>query len=538
MIENIRNYTGLTFVVLVGLFLGFLFLDVGHLKGMGGGKAYIQVEGTSYDGPEFVRLGKSSLDLAYGLQMFEFVGSMGAFGGTDDESKEENFFIKRMILRNAKDTFGIHPSEEEISEAIRSNPAFATKDGKFDQEKYRFIVQQYLGSKGMAESDIRELAADSLTASKLGEILGSGLGVNDKIVAAGSALRRQQVTAQVARIELPPFKDALKPTDDEIKAYWDNIQDSFRTEPKRKFTYFVAEAKLPETKPDEAKPADPANPENPEKPDPTKEDPKVLEERQRKQQEFAEKFEDMLNELQLKKGANFEELAKKINFEIKSTELFTASLAPAELAVPIYKSSRGGKIVDFLFNMKETSDPFSKISEPLQIGDSKWLVARLDGEEPSRVKTFEEARDQARQQFIEEKAREAMRKSADEQLKKIREAVTAGKSFADAAKEAGLETKTVGPVTASTRPSSASEPQALFGSTSLVDPGTVADLLVEPAQIFIAFVEKREVIKQPDPAATLKSEVSSAASVNQRIALDAWLTERLESAKVERLNRR
>jgi hypothetical protein len=538
MIENIRNYTGLTFVVLVGLFLGFLFLDVGHLKGLGGDKAYIQVEGTNYDGPEFVRLGKSSLDLAYGLQMFEFIGSMGAFGGSDDESKEENFFIKRMILRNAKDTFGIHPSEEEISEAIRNNPAFANKDGKFDQEKYRFIVQQYLGSKGMAESDIRELAADSLTASKLGEILGSGLGVNDKIVAAGSALRRQQVTAQVARIELPPFKEALKPTDDEIKAYWDNIQDSFRTEPKRKFTYFVAEAKLPETKPDEAKPADPANPEKPEKPDPTKEDPKVLEERQRKQQEFAEKFEDMLNELQLKKGANFEELAKNINFEIKSTELFPASLAPAELAVPIYKSSRGGRIVDFLFNMKETSDPFSKISEPLEIGDNKWLVARLDGEEPSRVKTFEEARDQARQQFIEEKAREAMRKSADEQLKKIREAVTAGKSFADAAKEAGLETKTVGPVTASTRPSSASEPQALFGSTSLVDPGTVADLLVEPAQIFIAFVEKREVIKQPDPAASLKSEVSSAASVNQRIALDAWLTERLESAKVERLNRR
>ncbi len=537
MIENIRNYTGLTFVVLVGLFLGFLFLDVGHLKGMGGGKAYIQVEGTNYDGPEFVRLGKSSLELAYGLQMYEFVSNMGAFGGNEDETSE-SFFIKRMILRNAKDTFGIHPSEEEISEAIRTNPAFATKDGKFDQDKYRYVVQQYLGSKGLAESDIRELTADSLTAKKLGEILGSGLGVNEKIVATGSALRRQQVTAQVARIELPPFKEALKPTDDEIRAYWDTIQDSFRTEPKRKFTYFVAEAKLPETKPDEAKPADPANPEKPEKPDPTKEDPKVLEERQRKQQEFVEKFDDFLSELQQKKGANFEELAKQNGFEIKTTDLFAASTAAGDLALPLHKSSRGGKVSDLLFSLKETSDPFSKISDALQIGDNKWLVARLDGEEPSRVKTFEEARDQAREQFVEEKAREAMRKSADEQLKKIREAVTAGKSFADAAKEAGLETKTVGPVTASTRPSSASEPQALFSSTSLVDPGTVADLLVEPTQIFIAFVEKREVFKQPDPVATLKNEVSSAASMNQRFALDTWLTERVESAKVERLNRR
>jgi hypothetical protein len=356
--------------------------------------------------------------------------------------------------------------------------------------------------------------------------------VNEKIVSEGSALKRQQVTAQIARIELASFKEAIKPTDDELKAYWETIQDAFRTEPKRKFTYFVAAAQLPETKPVEPKPEDAANPE---KPDPTKEDPKILEERQRKQQEFVEKFDDMLNELQLKKGENFEELAKTNNFEIKSTELFTASAAPAELAAPIYKSSRGGRAVDLLFNMKETSDPFSKISDALQTGENQWLVARLDGEEPSRVKTFEEAREEARAQYIDEKGREAMRKNADEQLKKIREAVTAGKSFADAAKDAGLETKTVGPVTVSTRPSTASEPAQLFSSVSLVDPGTVADLLIEPNQIFIAFVEKREVIKQPDPVAALKTDVSGVARMNQNIALDAWLTERVEAAKVKRL---
>ena len=188
--------------------------------------------------------------------------------------------------------------------------------------------------------------------------------------------------------------------------------------------------------------------------------------------------------------------------------------------------------------MKETSDAFSKFSDALQIGEGKWIIARLDGEEPSRVKTFEEARDQAREQYIEEKGREAMRKNADEQLKKIRDAVGTGKSFADAAKDAGLETKSVGPITASTRPSTASEPASLFSSTSLVDPGTVADLIVEPNQIFIAFVEKREVIKQADPATELSREVASAASMNQRIAIDAWLTDRVEAAKVERLNRR
>lgn len=531
MIENIRNYTGLTFVVLVGLFLGFLFLDVGHLKGLGSGKPVIEIDGRTYDGPEFQHLGKSSLDLASGLQMYEFVMSMGGFGASEQENAE-SFFIKRMILRDAAEKFGLHPSEEEISDQIRKNRTFTDKDGNFDQTRYSEIVQNGIGRLGMTERDIREIAADALIAEKLQEILGTGLAVNEKIVAQNSALKRQQVTAQIARIELPSFKDAIKPTDDEVKAYWETIQDSFRTEPKRKFTYFIAAAQLPEAKPAEPKPGDAANPE---KPDPTKEDPKILEERQRKQQEFVEKFDDLLNELQLKKGANFEELAKTNSFELKSTEFFPASAAPAELAAPIYKSNRGGRAVDFLFNMKETSDPFSKISDALQTGENQWLVARLDGEEPSRVKTFEEAKEEARAQYIEEKGREAMRKSADEQLKKIRDAVTAGKSFADAAKDAGLETKTVGPVTATTRPSTASEPAQLFNALSLSDPGTVADLLIEPNQIFIAFVEKREVIKQPDPAAALKADVDNAARINGRLALDAWLTERVEAAKVKRL---
>lgn len=534
MIENIRNYTGLTFVVLVGLFLGFLFLDVGNLKGLGGGKAVIEIDGRSYDGQEYQHLGKSSLELASGLQMYEFVMSLGGFGGNEEETME-SFFVKRMILRDAAEKFGLHPSDEEISDYIRKNRTFSDKDGNFDQARYSEIVQNGIGRLGMTERDIRDIASDALISAKLGEILGTGLAVNEKIVATGSALKRQQVTAQIARIELAPFKETIKPSDDELKAYWETIQDAFRTEPKRKFTYFVAAAQLPETKPADPKPGDAANPE---KPDPTKEDPKILEERQRKQQEFVEKFDDMLNELQIKKGANFEELAKQNNFEIKSSELFAASAAPAELAVPIYKSNRGGRAIDLLFNIKETSDPFSKISDALQTGENQWLVARLDGEEPSRVKTFEEAREEARAQYIDEKGREAMRKHADEQLKKIRDAVTAGKSFADAAKDAGLETKTVGPVTAATRPSTASEPAELFSSVSLVDPGTVADLLIEPNQIFIAFVEKREVIKQADPVAALKTDVSGAAKMNERIALDAWLTERVEAAKVKRLYKR
>ena len=128
-----------------------------------------------------------------------------------------------------------------------------------------------------------------------------------------------------------------------------------------------------------------------------------------------------------------------------------------------------------------------------------------------------------------------MRKSATEQLTKIRAAVTGGKSFADAAKEAGLETKTVGPVTASYRPTTGDAPADLFQAACTADPGTVVDLVSEPAQSFIVFVEKREVTKQPDGAPGADAQVKSVENQNQYAALASWLAERLEAAKVEAL---
>jgi len=539
MIEKIRNYYGLMTVVLVALGLALIFSGVGSSRNslLSGGHGVLRIAGRSYDQAEFHKLGESTLRQAINLQMYEFVGPLGGFGprGADSQASEK-FFINRMLVREAAEEFGIHPSDEEINDYLKKMPAFANAKGEYEPVAFRNYIEHAIGSDGLIEHDIRELASDAIICHKLSEILGSGLGVNRQFAATDSALRRQSVSGQAARIPIASFKEAIKPTDDEIKTYWDVIQDSFKTEPKRKFTYFLATPQVPEVKPD-AKPPEDGKPEDakPEKPDPTKEDPAIIAERKTKQRELDNKIDDLVTELSLKKGAGFEELAKKEGFEIKTTELITASAAPADLALSLRSSSRGGRAVDLLFDIKQTSDPFSKISDALAVGENQWLVARLDGEEPSRVKTFDEAKDEARLQYIEEKAREAMRKSGEEQVKKIREAVTGGKSFADAAKENGLESKTFGPITSSYRASDPTLPASLFQDTYLVDPGTVADLVNEADQDFIVFVEKREVAKTPDDEKNLDSEVSRATSQLQMVAFMSWLDERTEEAKVERL---
>ena len=85
------------------------------------------------------------------------------------------------------------------------------------------------------------------------------------------------------------------------------------------------------------------------------------------------------------------------------------------------------------------------------------------------------------------------------------------------------------------RPTGDEAPASLFRDSSMVDPGTVADVIAEPAQSFIVFVEKREVEKMPDANTRLDSEVTSAVSQNRMRAFISWLADRTESAKVERL---
>jgi hypothetical protein len=522
MIENLRKNLGpiAIGVVLSFVLLGFVLQDRSSRMSMGGPKTVIKVDGRSYDGQEFHKLGSASLELAMGLGMYDFLSVIGGFGNQDGDSDE--FFVNRVTLREAKEQFGIHPGEAEIDAYIKEIRAFAGQDGKFDSQRYREIVEKHIGRMGLGEKDLRELAADALACRKLGQILGSGLGVDRDFLARSFAINSQQISGELARLDAKPFEEKIQPTDEEVKAYWETLQDSFKTEPKRKFTYFIANAQLPEVKPAEGA-------------DAAKEDAKIQEERRRKKREFDSKVDDFLYELEQKHGAGFEELAKAQGFEVKTTELFTASNAPADLAASLIGSGKGGRAVDSLFNIKKTDDPFSQISEALAVGEGQWLIARLDGEEPARVKSFEEARDQARVQYVKEKGAEALRKAAEENAKKLKDALAASKSFADAAKELGLTVTPFTNVTAAARPDIETQPSGLFRAVSAADPGTVAEPVIEGDRAFLVYVAKREVVKSPDSATRIDSMVESMSQQSGMIALQAWLAERAGAAKVERL---
>jgi hypothetical protein len=557
MIEKLHRYRGLLVFGLILVAAAFVFGDfsTGRRNSAGGSRAILGVAGKTYDDRDFQRLGAGPVNLA---QMMLRMGDFGPYqfvfelakGAGAESDLAEKFFVGRVLLRNAKDEFGIHPDETEVAAHIRTMRAFAKDAGGFDEKKYREFIDKDIGRLGMTENDLLDLAADILAAEKLKSILAAGMVADRDTVAKAEALQKQQITAELARLDITPFEDKIQPTEEEIKGYWEPIKDAFKTTPRRKFSYILVTPALPTE--EAAEPEKPesiaeaaATDEAKEAAKKKKEEEKALkaaklaEERRKKQLETDALVDDFITALGDQKGAGFEELAKKNNWEIKTTDLFTAAEPPAELKINVRASSAGGTAVQPLFAIQETSDPVSKFTNAIPVGEGQWLIARLDGEEKEREKTYAEARADARAQFIAEKAAADLKAAAETALTKIKEGIAAGKSFADAAKEAGVtETKSVNAITSTHKPDGATEPATLFKAASEVDPGGFADVLVESDRAFILHVVKREVVKDPNSATALDSAITMANNQNETLMFDSWLAARVEAAKVDQIWKR
>jgi peptidyl-prolyl cis-trans isomerase D len=545
MIENLRKYTGLIIVLFVLVIIGFIFMDVGNMNRGGGGMPYIKVSDRTYSDKEFGKLGSSGYQVTQSLaqsgdfQLYSFL--FGISGNADFGSQQamENFFANRMLLRSAQAEFGVHPGDEEIDSFIRRLRAFTGPDGEFSQEQYRNFIERGIGRLGLTEGDIRELASDVIAQTKLSEILGAGLTADRDAVAKETAINGQRIAVDVARIDLAPIKEKIDPSEEEIKTYWETVQDAFKTPEKRRFTYLIAKPNLPAEPAEIPAPADDATDGAKEEYETAKaaREAAIAEERRKAQLAAGGKADDFLYQLESQPELTFEKLAEDNNWELKTTELFALSGTPEDLKAPLRASSSEGTAADELFRMIVTTDPLSKISPAIAIGENEWLIARLDETEEVRPQTYEEARDEARARLIAELSATALKAAVEEAAGKIKAAIAEGKSFADAAKDAGITSETVSlpEVTAGYQGDTTKVPATLFDAAKYTDPGHLTEPVIESDRAFIIHVGNREILKQEDAEFTLEAGFKRAEEAARIAAFTSWLAARTEAANVETL---
>ena len=544
MIENLRKYTGLIIVLFVLVLIGFLFMDTSTMRSGGGGKPYMKVAGRSYTDKEFSNLGASAYQLTQSLAqsgdfpLYTFLFGMSGDAQSQDEAMQ-NFFASRMLLRAAKEEFGIYPGEEEIDSFIRKLRAFTGPDGEFSQEQYRNFIEKGIGRLGLTEGDIRVLASDVIAQAKLAKILGAGLTANRDAVAKNSALGGQRIAVDIARLDLDPIEEKISPSEEEIKAHWETTKDAFKTPEKRKYTYLIAKPAIPADPAEIAALATDATEEAKAEHEKAKaaRAAEIAEKRRKAQLETGGKADDFLYQLESQKDLSFDKLAEKEGWELKTTELFALADAPAELKAALRASSTQGTAADELFRMVVTSDPLSKISPAIAIGEDEWLIARLDETEKVRLQTYDEARAEARARLIGEQAAAALKKATGEASEKIKAALAGGKGFADAAKEAGITIETVSltEVSAGYQGDTTKVPSGLFETAKYTDPGALTEPVIESDRAFIIHVGKREIVKQENAETALEAEIRRPEEATQIAAFNSWLTAKTEAAGIEML---
>ena len=445
--------------------------------------------------------------------------------------------MNRLLIQQAGRDFGIQPGDAEIQQFLRERSVFADGDPtsftapkQFNQERYQNFVMNSLGKSGLSEADLFLLVKDMLIFEKIQELFGAAVGVNPSDLKRTYQAMQQKIAASYIKLPLETYTAQQKPTEEQLKEFWEVRKESYQTENRRKFSFVIGTPnypagaeKAPEL-PKAEKPGDPA-------PEPTAQDKEILEKRRKAELAVAADMDDLLTKIENSKGGEFENAVKELNWQIKTTEFFTPTTIPDELlALTPRKTTK--TVQQLLFDLKTTTDPISKYTSSFPVGDANWFIARLDEEEESREKTYEEAKEEVTKQWIDEKGREALKAGAEEAKKKIEEAVKAGKTFADAAKEAGYDALTVGPIGNGETPAGQSEVPSIFTAAQYVNPGDFANIINTADAAVIAIVNKREIVKDPNFDAMLISGMERYKEQARLQAFQSWLAERYAEAEI------
>ena len=317
----------------------------------------------------------------------------------------DNYIWNTLVLRHEALRLGIQPTEAQVAEAIQKLQAFQT-NGQYDHSRYMQAVQMVLAPRGMNSSHLEELVRDSIRMQTVRDILSAGYFPAPDELEKAYASQYQKMEAAVVRIPREEIAKAVKVTDDDIKAAYESRKETLKTPEKRKvqFVTFPLPAKAKDA------------------PAPVAAD----------LQKVADRADDFASAL-LAEGANFEEVAKRFNIEIKTSPVFGMGERIAELGNQPRAAAAAFQLT------KE--HPFS---DTLQT-EQGYMILNLLEVQPSKPLSLEESKNTLAESLRTDKVRETLSLKAAELRKKLEEDLKAGKSFAQATEGTGYKAETLAP---------------------------------------------------------------------------------------------
>ncbi|MDP9003389.1 MAG: peptidylprolyl isomerase [Verrucomicrobiota bacterium] len=499
MITLLRKHNRWIMIVIAILAIPFVF----YFNKTDLGAARTTDLGRIYDRPvtrvEYLRNARL-MNLANSLGLT--LGQELSLGANDAEVYGE-FTWNRLVLHHEAEQLGIRPTQDEITQFVKTLRPFAGANG-FELAKYTDFTQTTLPAFGFNEAQIEELVSDQLALNRVKDLLGSGIRLSESESLENYERGYGKLDVAVVRLNKEDFEKDLKIADEEIAKYFEAHKAELKSDEKRRIEFVTFDL--------------------------TEADKKLEgKERVEKMQLLANYANDFCQAL-LAKDANFGEIAVKFKGAVAATGEFTA-------AAPDPKLSVNPQLAQYAFVLK----PEEPYSDPIQ-GKDGFFVVHLLGVSEARPLTLEEAKPKIAESLKAERLRELMSNKGAEIARLIREGN--GKPLDQIAQAAGLKLErvppfalavnTVVPIEKDKEPPKPEAPDLpmIKRAVSELSPGEVSEFVLTIKGGLVAVLEKREPI---DPTAFAQAKPTFELPYIQQklsIAFFEWLRERRRVAGV------
>ena len=334
--------------------------------------------------------------------------------------------VDRALMLQAAEKLKIQVSDEELAQAIRDIGAFQTA-GVFDKQLYLNMLSRTQLSPETFENQQRE----AITIKKLQDFISGNIKVSDNEALQWYKWNNAEVDIDYVLLE-PQQVKKLKPTADEIQAYFEAHKETYKTDPEIKVRYlyinpedFLAKVAVSE---EDISDYYESNPEQFRSPQTVQARHILIKVDQNATPEQVEdarqRIEDVLK--LAKAGQDFAELARQ------------HSEGPTK--------TKGGELGTFRrqdmvkpFSDKAFSMQAGQISEPVrtQFG---WHIIKVEQVNPASTRSLDEARTEIEGKLKSDRSRNM----AYDEAEAIFDATFEGQQLTDLAKERELKIRTTG----------------------------------------------------------------------------------------------
>ncbi len=444
---------------------------------------------------------KRSYQLAMALGLTDFMREIGGLGANEETSLSD-YILNLFVIQHQAQELGIRPSDHAVLDSIKALAPFQT-DGVFDSVKYAAFVQEQLSPRGFTERQLEDLIRDALCVEALHRVITSPVALGEEEVRRAARIY-QPVMAQVLRFDREKFMKEASVTPEEVAVFYGKNKAGLKTGETRSISYVALEL------------------------------PSAQQELSGKERTTA--LQKLADEAVAAGKSLHEGVAHGLDFSQSAEKV---ALHPKKVLSLQRDGSQNGKdsglspvLVEGAFRMQKSGE----ISEVIQDGNTFFLFT-VDALSPARQLELAEVTEKITAFLKAEKASKASSEAAAKSLQQIRASLTAGKSFAEAAKLAGVKTEPIRNI-APSDPKNSEEQQALTGATLGLKEGELGELQPAPWGSFALYLEKREALTDlqwKDHQATLSKKLLNN---DQELIFQEWLQASRAAAQIKVLGGR